>query len=194
MAEAERLETVIAKTGSNPVRQILLHQGEFYEWRDYPDGGVWDRETGYGYFYHAHPGAAFPEEHGHFHLFWADAPDRRTNLAALSIDRFGRAAGAFMPNHWHVPLSTDAATLRHYDSYEVALAFPCFAANQWLSAAVRALSPHLGAVHRAGIDAASDSATVNDRGRSVLAARALTLATALASDTAAVRTLKAARR
>jgi hypothetical protein len=171
LSAALRLESVMSKTGSNPVQQILQASGEFFEWRDYPDGGVWDRDTGYGYFYHAHPGPAFPDEHGHFHLFWARDLGARVNLAALSMDRLGRAMGVFVPNLWHVPFETDPACLQHYQSFDVALAFPCFAANQWLGAAVRAFAPQLAAVHRAAIAAAGDSATVNDRSRWVLTAK-----------------------
>jgi hypothetical protein len=177
LAAALALEAVMAKTGSNPVAQILQHQGDVYEWRDYPGGGVWDRASGYGYFYHCHPGAAFPEEHGHFHLFWAQDPKERRNLLALSMDGFGRLIGAFAPNAWHCSLLVGAedALAQHYGAFSIQLAFPCHAANLWLSYAVRSHAPALTALHGQARALLADPALASDRGRSVVAARALRL-------------------
>lgn len=170
----------MAKTGANPVAQVLQHLGEFFEWRDYPEGGVWDRSSGYGYFYHAHPGGGMDGEHGHFHLFWAADPGARSNLAALSMDPFGRALGAFVPNQWHVALTDDGDWAARYAQFHVDLAFPCFAANQWLGAAVRAFAPQLAAVHRQALSLLQDPDTAADRGRAVLVQRRLELAGVLA--------------
>lgn len=163
------LMSMLAKTGSNPVAQVLQHLGEFYEWKDYPEGGVWDRATGYGYFYHAHPGAAFDGEHGHFHLFWADDSGVRANLAALSMDRYGELIGAFAPNQWHVALTGEGDLAERYARYQIDLAYPCYAANQWLGAAVRAIAPQLTRMHHAGLKALTDPTAADDRGRGVLA-------------------------
>jgi hypothetical protein len=159
----------MAKTGSNPVAQILQHLGDFFEWRDYPEGGVWDRVSGFGYFYHAHPGQAFAGEHGHFHLFWATEPGARSNLIALSMDGYGRLMGAFAPNGWHVALTGEGDFAARYAQFNVDLAFPCFAANQWLSCAVRALAPQLGRLHLAALKAIEDPGVAEDRGRAVIA-------------------------
>lgn len=168
--EALGLEDLMAKTGANPVSQILQHLGEFFEWRDYPDGGVWDRTSGYGYFYHAHPGSAFDGEHGHFHLFWAECPAARSNLLALSMDPFGRLIGAFSPNQWHLALASDNDSLRRYAQFQIDLAYPCYAANRWLGASVRALAPHLARLHGAALRALAEPGVADDRGRSVIAA------------------------
>lgn len=170
----------MAKTGSNPVAQILQHLGDFYEWRDYPEGGVWDRVTGFGYFYHAHPGAAFEGEHGHFHLFWAAEPGVRSNLLALSMDPFGKLIGAFAPNRWHVALVEEGGFQARYSQFQVDLAFPCFAANQWLSATVRALAPQLVKLHAAALELLKDPLVSEDRGRGVVAKARFDLAAALA--------------
>lgn len=169
IAQALALEAVMAKTGSNPVAQILQHLGDFYEWRDYPEGGVWDRTTGYGYFYHAHPGSAFEDEHGHFHLFWAETREARVNLAALSMDRFGKPIGAFVPNRWHVEVADDSAITDRYAQFKIELAYPCFAANQWLSAAVRGLAVPMVKLHQRGLSVLADATVADDRGVPVLA-------------------------
>jgi hypothetical protein len=163
------LESTMAKTGTNPVAQILQHQGDFYEWRDYPEGGVWDHVSGYGYFYHAHPGPAFKDEHGHFHLFWGKTREARVNLVALSMDRFGRLIGASAPNRWHVDLGADPDGTGRYAHFEIDLAFPCFAANQWLSAVVRGLAGPLAALHRRALALMADPVLCEDRGVSVVA-------------------------
>jgi hypothetical protein len=137
--------SVLAKTGANPVSQVLQHYPDFYEWQDYPEGGVWDRASGYGYFYHAHPGAAFEQEHGHFHLFWTRTKEVRLQLAAISMSAQSEAIGLFVPNRWHLAgeaASTDQAS-KLYREFSIELAFPCLAANRWLSALVRSLADEL---------------------------------------------------
>jgi hypothetical protein len=173
------LEAMMAKTGSNPVAQVLQHLGDFFEWRDYPEGGVWDRSSGYGYFYHAHPGGGIEGEHGHFHVFWAAEPGARANLAALSMDRFGRLLGAFVPNQWHVALTAEGDWAARYAQFNVDLAFPCYAANSWLSSAVRATAPQLAGLHRAGLKMLEDPAIAADRGRAVLVHHRFDLASIL---------------
>lgn len=165
----------MAKTGSNPVAQVLQHMGDFYEWRDYPEGGVWDRASGYGYFYHAHPGAAFEGEHGHFHLFWALDPSERTNLAALSMSHFGRFLGAFVANSWHVPLSDPAELRARYEGFRIELSFPCLAANYWLGAVVRGLSDPLLQLHGRAFEKLKDPKVAADRGKPVILAQPLDL-------------------
>ncbi len=140
----------MAKTGSHPVAQVLLGQPDLYEWRDYPEGGVWDRVSGFGYFYHAHPGASFVREHGHFHLFHAEAPDDRRALAAISVDNLGNPLGAFVANVWHVPLlgGGERALGTAYERFKIDLVYPCYALNLWLTALVHALRPTLLALHK----------------------------------------------
>lgn len=159
----------MAKTGTNPVAQILQHLGDFYEWRDYPEGGVWDRESGFGYFYHAHPGSAFDGEHGHFHLFWAQEPGQRFNLMALSMDVFGRAIGAFAPNRWHLEIAADAGLSGRYAQFQIDLAYPCFAANQWIGSTVRALAPQLARLHLSALKELERPGIAEDRDRAVIA-------------------------
>jgi hypothetical protein len=176
IAQALALQSMMAKTGSNPVAQILQHLGDFYEWRDYPDGGVWDQASGYGYFYHAHPGPSFEGEHGHFHLFWGPARDRREALIGLSMDRFGLLSGAFSANAWHCGLASDGDLAARYRDFRIDLAFPCFAANQWLGAVVRGLAAPLTALHVRSLDILADSRVAEDRGRAVVAAQRIDLA------------------
>jgi hypothetical protein len=172
------LEAVMAKTGANPVSQVLEHLGDFYEWRDYPDGGVRDLTSGYGYFYHAHPGGAFEGEHGHFHLFWSDADGKRSNLVALSMDGFGRLTGAFAPNLWHCALTPDEDLLARYSRFRVELVYPCWAANQWLGAAVRGLAAPLTRLHRRALTLLDEPGVTEDRGRPVIVAERIDLSTA----------------
>lgn len=190
--EALGLEELMAKTGANPVSQILQHLGEFFEWRDYPEGGVWDRVSGYGYFYHAHPGPAFEGEHGHFHLFWAAGPDARSNLLALSMDSFGRLTGAFAPNQWHLALERDGDMASRYAQFHIDLVYPCYAANRWLGATVRALAPQLVRLHSVALKALAEPDVAQDRGRAVVAAARFGLKDGLAP--AARPSLKSVKR
>ncbi|MBZ0324749.1 MAG: hypothetical protein K8F57_00985, partial [Alphaproteobacteria bacterium] len=54
-AGAEILECyrVLAKTGDNIVGEILRGQGGFVELNHYPDGDVYDSDSGAQYYYHA---------------------------------------------------------------------------------------------------------------------------------------------
>jgi hypothetical protein len=77
--------------------------------------------------------------------------------------------GAFVPNRWHVAIADDPAIGARYAGFEVALAFPCWAANQWLTAVVRGLADALTALHLKGLAAMTDPQIADDRGRAIVA-------------------------
>lgn len=149
-ATVAKMEQVLAKTGSNALVQILAASPSLFEWRDYPEGGVWDRVSGCRYLYHAHPGEAFEGEHGHFHILVPGPEEtvdahhpregRATALPALSMDASGRPLGWFVAPPWHMGgrLLTGTLLLDAIARCRFEVAFPCYAANLWLSAMVRA--------------------------------------------------------
>ena len=70
---ALEIKAVLAKTGDNVVGELLRDKGTFYEWNHYPDGDVYDKDSGSQFFYHAHPADLRVGEHGHFHTFMRPA-------------------------------------------------------------------------------------------------------------------------
>ena len=59
----------LAARGSDVVREVIGRSGAAEDWRHYPDGDTYDPVSHAQYFYHRHPAADDPREHGHFHLF-----------------------------------------------------------------------------------------------------------------------------
>lgn len=156
-----KMEQLLAKTGSSPLVQILAASPSLFEWKDYPEGGVWDRGSGCRYFYHAHPGGAFEKEHGHFHFLISGAQEEgntpdvhkglTTALPGLSMDAAGHPLGWFIAPPWHMggSLLTGSALLDAIARCRFEVAFPCYAANLWLGAMVRAHAATLLSMSRA---------------------------------------------
>ena len=100
---------ILAKSGDNPVGEVLRHEGPFYLLDHYPKGDLFDPESHSQWYYHAHDKKDRPGEHGHFHTFLrgggmpagiapAPLPDIQAgtarngmicHLVAVSMDRSG---------------------------------------------------------------------------------------------------------
>jgi hypothetical protein len=154
---------VLGKAGTNPVAQVLRHQGDFLELDHYPKGDVYDEETGSQYYYHAHRSET--GEHGHFHVFMRaggmstgvepmpytgreDRPlgsDAIAHLIAISMDRTGLAVGLFTTNRWVTGETFYAApdAIAMLDRFEIDHAYPCLATNRWITALLRLFRPHI---------------------------------------------------
>jgi hypothetical protein len=153
----------LGKAGTNPVAQVLAHQGKFFEMDHYPKGDVHDAETAAQYYYHAHRAEA--GEHGHFHTFIrargipADAkpasfrgtgkrPRGRNaicHLVAISMNRAGLPIALFTTNQWVTGETFYGArdTIRLLDRFAVEHAQPCWATNRWISAMLRLFRPQI---------------------------------------------------
>lgn len=158
--EALRL---LGKAGTNPVAQVLRHQGEFIEFDHYPKGDIYDDETGAQYYYHAH--RAETGEHGHFHTFLrvkgmpsgikaapytgdADRPvgkDAISHLIGIAMDRSGLPTALFTTNRWVTGETFYAAdaVIAMLDRFNIDHAYPCLATNRWITALVRLFRPQI---------------------------------------------------
>lgn len=165
--EAQRCEAVLARSGDNPVGELLRGCGTFQEWSHYPTDDVYDPATHAQYYYHAHP----PEErswaeHGHFHLFLrakgvpkgirpapvaGNRDDDLCHLIAVSMDHYGRPIRLFTTNRWVTGETWYAArdVIALLDLFDVDVARPNWVVNRWLTALVRLFRPRIAALIRA---------------------------------------------
>ena len=156
---------ILAKSGDNPVGEVLKHQGEFYVLDHYPKGDVFDPESHSQWYYHAHDKQERPGEHGHFHTFLrgggmpegiAPAPlpdlspesapnDRVCHLVAVSMDRSGWPLGLFTTNRWVTAETWYAAhdVAAMLDRFEVRMSRPSWPVNRWLSSLLRLFRPQI---------------------------------------------------
>ena len=87
----------MAINGSHPVAEALRGAAVFVSDAHYPDGDVFDAESGAQYYYLAHRANAL--EHGHFHSF-ARRGDGPSHLFAVSMDAWGQPLTLFTINRW----------------------------------------------------------------------------------------------
>ncbi len=157
---------VMGKAETNPVAQILKHQGEFLESDHYPKGDVYDDDSAAQYYYHAH--RADTGEHGHFHTFLrakgfppraepapysgsAQRPlgdDAIAHLVAVSMDRAGLPITLFTTNRWVTGETFYAAedVIRMLDRFDIDHTHPCLATNHWISGVLRLFRPQIEAL------------------------------------------------
>ncbi|TDX28358.1 hypothetical protein DFO67_11058 [Modicisalibacter xianhensis] len=147
--EALECQRVLKKVGLNLVGELLKGQGSFLEYNHYPQGDVYDRETGSQYYYHAHRGEP---EHGHFHVFHRPVEDNRpgqvanpTHIVAISMDAWGEAIGLFTTNRWVTAerWRNAEATLKLAREFKIDHAWPSWPTNRWLSAMIIAFYPYI---------------------------------------------------
>ena len=167
-AGAEILECyrVLAKTGDNIVGEILRGQGGFVELNHYPDGDVYDSDSGAQYYYHAHRDG----EHGHFHTFLrqkgmpagmapiaqSDADymhqrdDSLSHLIAISMDSYGFPISLFTTNRWVAADNWYACddVVRMLDRFEIDHARPSWPVNRWITAMIKLFRPQIAALLR----------------------------------------------
>ncbi|WP_168011811.1 DUF6969 family protein [Halomonas salinarum] len=146
--EALDCQRVLKKVGLNLVGELLKGQDDFVEFNHYPDGDVYDRETGGQYYYHAHRGG----EHGHFHVFNRPFADNApgtvtppTHLMAVSMDPWGEPVGLFTTNRWVTGehWREAAETLALADAFAVDHAWPSWPVNRWITALLACYHPYL---------------------------------------------------
>ncbi|WP_146177372.1 DUF6969 family protein [Breoghania corrubedonensis] len=160
-------ERVLAKSGSSVVAEVLRNQGDFLIWERYPRGDVQDGAS--HYFYHSHtPHEMMDGENGHFHLFVRPArvapglrpwqlscafvpdneADRFVHIGAISVDAAGRPLRLFTTNRWvtNETLYRAQDVIGLLDHFEIELAHPNWAVNQWLNAMVTLYRPQFEAL------------------------------------------------
>lgn len=154
---------VLGKAGTNPVAQVLKHQGEFFESDHYPKGDIYDDDSAAQYYYHAH--RAESGEHGHFHTFVrakgmpsgiqpaaysgdAERPlgeDAISHLIAVSMNKAGLPMGLFSTNRWVTGETYYAAedVIHLLDRFDIDHVHPCLATNRWISGLLRLFRPEI---------------------------------------------------
>ena len=173
---------VLAKSGDNIVGEVLRDQGEFLQWNHFPEGDVYDRDSGSQYYYHAHPPDERPGEHGHFHLFLRpkgmpedmrpalvpdfkaaeDPNDALSHLIAISMDNYGLPVALFTTNRWvtgEIWYGADDV-IRMLDLFEIDLANPgTWPVNCWVTAMVQLFRPQIAMLVRRRDKAVADWVT-----------------------------------
>ncbi|CAN7219422.1 DUF6969 family protein [Aminobacter sp. LjRoot7] len=143
-AEAARqalfCEQVLAKSGSNVLLETLREAKSVAAWEHFPQGDVFDPETGAQWYYHSHPQQEGQAEHGHFHCFvrpdGANGPIH--HVVAVGVDAYGRQLRLFTVNQWVVGdnwLEAEA-TIALLPRFDLHFARPSYLVNRWLSAVV----------------------------------------------------------
>lgn len=159
---------LLAKTGDNVVGETIKHAGTFYEWTHYPDGDVYDGETGGQFFYHAHPADLRVGEHGHFHTFlrpagmpadMAPAPvadyvapkeanDALSHIVGIAMDGTGQPICLFTTNRWVTGEAWYGAAdvVRMLDRFAIGHTQPSWPVNRWITGMVRMFRPQIVAL------------------------------------------------
>lgn len=166
--EVAAIEGLLTKTGDNVVGELIKGAETFYEWNHYPEGDVYDPETGSQFFYHAHPAALWVGEHGHFHTFLRPAgmpngvrpaplPDLEmpeepngalSHLIGISMDEWGKAVCLFTTNRWVTGevwyVAPDVIAI--LDRFRIGHTQPSWPVNRWITAMVRLFRPQIAAL------------------------------------------------
>ena len=173
--EVMEIRRRLARTGDNIVGELIKGEDTFYEWNHYPDGDVYDAETGSQFFYHAHPADVRFGEHGHFHTFLRPAgmaPDMNpaavpdlalpegpndalSHLIGISMDRYGEPICLFTTNRWVTgEVWYDGAdVVRMLNRFAVGHTQPSWPVNRWITAMLRLFRPQIAALVAARDDA-----------------------------------------
>lgn len=160
----------LAQKNSNVVAEVMHGQDEFREWDHYPKGDVYDKASSAQYYYHSHNGAA--DEHGHFHTFLRNGPDKGgvtgggapvqhsgsnaedwpegdeiiTHFVAISMDHHGIPTHLFTTNRWVTGETVYAAAdmIAMLDSFRIDQSIGEWqAANRWVTAMMCLFRPQI---------------------------------------------------
>lgn len=135
--------------GRNVVTELMHPRTTLGEWEHLPCDDVFDPQTGFRYYYHAHPEREAPREHGHFHLFHRarDASGKMafTHLVGVSVTPAGLPLRAFTTNRWVTdevmqPADAVGALL---DRFAVHAPRRLELVHRWLAAVTRLFRPQV---------------------------------------------------
>lgn len=136
--EALFCEAILAKTGDNVLVETLRGAPSVTAWQHYPEGDVYDRDSGAQWYYHCHDPNPGAREHGHFHCFLrpdgAQGPVH--HLVAVGVDPYGKLIRLFTVNQWVVGDTwADAeTTIALLDRFNAEVGRPSYLVNRWLTA------------------------------------------------------------
>lgn len=175
LAEIAFCEAVLAKGGLSVLSETLAGVTALSAYAHYPEGDVYDPQSGAQWYYHCHPAEEGAREHGHFHCFVRpQGPSGPIHhLVAVGVDADGRLVRLFTVNHWVVDDDwADAATLLPLlERFDVQMPRPSYLVNRWLTAVLVAFDAEIRALveaRDARIDAAGGNAAREDRQLEVL--------------------------
>lgn len=140
LQEALFCEKTLAKTGDNVLLETLRGAESVTAWQHFPQGDIYDPESGAHWYYHCHDPASDAQEHGHFHCFLRpsgkDGPVH--HLIAIGVDPYGRLLRLFTVNHWVVGDSwADAQeTIPLLARFDAHVGRPNYLVNRWLTAII----------------------------------------------------------
>lgn len=160
----QQCQDLLEQTNSNVVWEILRQSPPFLEWDHYPASDVYDKQSHCQYYYHAHPSAERPPEHGHFHLFMHprgfkqaytpiyqpdnssdEANSELCHLIAISMDASGQPIRFFTTNQWVTGETWYAADAigEMLEHFCINHAYPSWPTNLWLTALVQWFTPEI---------------------------------------------------
>lgn len=185
--EALFCEAILAKTGDNVLLDTLRGAPSVTAWSHYPEGDVYDRDSGAQWFYHCHDPQPGAREHGHFHCFLRpDGPQGPIHhLVAVGVDPYGKLIRLFTVNQWVVGDTwADAeTTIPLLGRFNAEIGRPSYLVNRWLTAILRLYSDEI-----AGLIRSRDAVLAEHRppeGTSVREDRNLEVTSEIAVDLAA---------
>lgn len=159
--EIAHCEAVLAKAGLSVLSETLRDAPDIRFWDHYPQGDVFDPQSGAQWFYHCHAadpdapaGVTAPaDEHGHFHCFVRPegAAGPIHHMAAVGVDAHGRILRLFTVNQWVVGDDwLDAEpTIALLSRFDVEMPRPSYLVNRWLTAVLFAYSDEIAGLIRA---------------------------------------------
>jgi len=156
--EASYCERILAKSGLTVLTATLARGPAPTYWAHYPDGDVYDFESGAHWYYHSHA-EGDGDEHGHFHCFvrpyGKEGPIH--HLVAISVDAMGRALRLFtvarhVVDDVELPAEARIGLLARFD---VQLDFPNYLVNRWLTAMVGLYQEEIASLIREGAQQAT---------------------------------------
>jgi hypothetical protein len=152
LSEIGFCEAVLAKGGLNVLLETFRDAGEIKTWEHYPQGDVFDPQSGAQWFYHCHPAEEGAAEHGHFHCFIRpEGPEGPIHhLAAVGVDPYGRMLRLFTVNQWVVGDDwLDAeGTIALLPRFDVQMPRPSYLVNRWLTAVFAAYDQEIAELIR----------------------------------------------
>jgi len=139
--EALYCQKILAKSGETVLRETLRDAPNVTAWEHYPQGDVFDADSGAQWYYHCHMPPADDVEHGHYHCFMRPegAKGPVHHLVAVGVDAHGRLHRLFTVNQWVVGdawLNAEP-TIALLPRFDVELAKPSYLVNRWLTAVLR---------------------------------------------------------
>lgn len=156
---------VLGRTGDSIVGEMLKGNGEFRVWDHYPRSDVIDPHSHSQFYYHAHPKAQRPGEHGHFHLFvraegipktikparigrknkLSDFDNPMCHLFAVSMNTKSMPIAIFTTNRWvtNDPWYSAEDTIQLLDYFIMDMAHPSWPVNRWVTAMVQLFRPQI---------------------------------------------------